>query len=71
VLARGHARSGGNAPEISGYLGNGSQFAEAIVKYSNGYADQMEKDFEKFREACRSRRLTAKTEAEFAADFNV
>jgi hypothetical protein len=31
----------------------------------------MEKDFEKFREACRSRRLTAKTEAEFAADFNV
>ena len=71
VLARGHARSGGNAPEISGYLGGGGQFAEAIVKYSNGYADQMEKDFEKFREACRSRRLTAKTEAEFAADFNV
>ncbi len=71
VLARAHARAGGYAPEISGYLGNGRQFAEAIVKYANNYADQAEKDFEKFRGACRSKRLMARSEADFAADFKL
>jgi uncharacterized protein (DUF2252 family) len=71
ALARAHARAGGFAAEISGYLGSGEQFSEALVKYSNQYADQIEDDFEKFRSACRSGRLIAQTEEDFDADISV
>ncbi len=71
VLARGHARAGGLAPEISGYLGDSGAFADAMVRYSGDYADQVERDFEKFRDACRRKKLIARTEQEFAADFSV
>lgn len=71
ILARAHARAGGMAPQISGYLGSGSQFAEAMVDYANNYADQVELDFDTFRVACRTGRLTARTEADYAADFSV
>lgn len=71
ILARSHARAGGLAPEISGYLGNGGQFAEAMVGYANNYADQVERDFEVFRTACRQGRLIAQTEADLAADLSM
>lgn len=71
ILARAHARAGGRAPEISGYLGKSGQFAEAIVKYTRGYADQVERDFEAFRGACRKGRLIAQSEADFGADISV
>jgi uncharacterized protein (DUF2252 family) len=71
VLARGHARAGGSAPEISAYLGNGEQFSEALVNYANGYADQVQRDFDVFRSACRTGRLRAQTEADFSADIGL
>ncbi len=71
VLARAHAKAGGLAPEISGYLGKGDSFANAIGRYSMLYADQVESDFEKFAKACRSGRLQAQTEADFAQDLRV
>jgi len=69
TLARAHARAGGTAAEISGYLGKGDRFAEAIVRYANAYADQVERDFEAFRKACQGGRLRARTDQDFAADI--
>ncbi|NML34222.1 DUF2252 domain-containing protein [Paraburkholderia antibiotica] len=69
VLARAHAKAGGVATEVDGYLGNGDQMIEALVLYSRAYADQVEKDYEVFRNACRSGRLDARTDADMAADF--
>ena len=71
VLARAHARAGGLAPQISGYLGRGGQFAETIVLYSKRYADQVQRDFDLFRTACRKGRLIAQTEADFGADMSL
>jgi len=69
VLARAHAKAGGLATEVASYLGNGDQMAESLVLYSRAYADQIEKDYEVFREACRSGRLDARTDSDMAADF--
>ncbi|KWR89761.1 DUF2252 domain-containing protein [Cupriavidus sp. IDO] len=71
VLARGHAKAGGLAAEITGYLGRSDRMAETMVAYSNAYADQVEKDYERFVAACRSGRLEARTDADMAADFRV
>jgi uncharacterized protein (DUF2252 family) len=48
LLARGHARSG-DPYVISGYLGNGGGFAEALSKFGSLYADQTEKDWQALR----------------------
>ena len=69
ALARAHAKSGGHAPEISGYLGNSDRMAEVLVRYGRGYADRVEKDYEQFRAACRDGKLEARTDADMAADF--
>lgn len=69
ALARAHAKSGGRAPEISGYLGNSERMAEVLVRYGRSYADQVEKDYERFRAACREGRLEARSDADMAADF--
>jgi len=45
LLARGHARSG-DPVALSGYLGAGDGFAEALGKFGCIYADQTEKDWE-------------------------
>ncbi|MDR3792794.1 MAG: DUF2252 domain-containing protein [Terracidiphilus sp.] len=45
LLARGHARSG-DPIALSGYLGSGDGFAEAVAKFGCLYADQTEKDWE-------------------------
>ncbi len=48
LLARGHARSG-DPVVLSGYIGSGSGFAEAIGTFSALYADQTEKDWEELK----------------------
>ncbi|MGA3162136.1 MAG: DUF2252 domain-containing protein [Terracidiphilus sp.] len=48
LLARGHARSGD--PQIlSGYIGSGDGFAEALAKFGAAYADQTEKDWQELK----------------------
>ncbi|SAK60806.1 hypothetical protein AWB80_02614 [Caballeronia pedi] len=69
ALARAHAKSGGLALEISGYIGNSDRMAEALVRYGRAYADQVEKDYELFRTACRDGKLLARSDADMAADF--
>lgn len=71
VLARAHAKAGGTAAEISGYLGNSDRMAESMIAYSNAYADQVERDYDVFVKACRSGRLEARTDVDMAADFRV
>jgi uncharacterized protein (DUF2252 family) len=71
VLARAHAKAGGCAPAISGYLGKGTQMADALVRYASSYADQVAEDYELFRTECREGRLEARTDADMAADFSV
>lgn len=69
ALAQTHAKPGGHAPEVSGYLGNSDRMAQVLVRYGRGYADQVEKDYEQFRAACRGGRLEARTDAGMAAEF--
>jgi len=71
VLARAHARSGGMAVEIASYLGSNDSVATALVKYARAYANQVDKDFDSFSKACRSGKLQARTEVDFARDFSV
>ena len=56
TLARAHARSGDRIA-ISAYLGTGDRFDRAIRDFSTSYADQVELDYELFREAGESGRL--------------
>jgi uncharacterized protein (DUF2252 family) len=71
ALARGHAKAGGLAKEISDYIGTSDRLADALVKYSETYANQVERDYEHFVRACRSGRLEARTDLDMAADFRV
>jgi uncharacterized protein (DUF2252 family) len=50
TLARAHARSGEPAA-ISGYLGTGDVFDNAIAAFAVAYADQAESDYETFQKA--------------------
>jgi hypothetical protein len=45
--------------------------ADVMVGYANGYADQVERDYDQFVASCRSGRLEARTDADMAADFRV
>ncbi len=58
TLARAHARSG-DPIAITSYLGKGDAFDEAIVDFSERYADQNERDFDAFTDAVRTGRLEA------------
>jgi uncharacterized protein (DUF2252 family) len=60
TLARAHAKSG-KAAEISGYLGSGNNFDDAIADYSVSYADRVEKDYEAFRKAAHAGRFPTET----------
>ncbi len=71
ALARSHARAGGMAAEISGYLGKSDSMAAALGKYAMAYAAQVDIDYDAFSKACRSGRLQARTEADYAADFSL
>jgi uncharacterized protein (DUF2252 family) len=50
LLARGHARSG-DPLTLSGYMGTGDGFAQAMSKFGSLYADQTEKDLEELRKS--------------------
>lgn len=56
TLAHAHARSGEPA-RISGYLGGGDKFDEAIADFSHDYADQTERDYEVLLQAVRAGNL--------------
>jgi uncharacterized protein (DUF2252 family) len=53
LLARGHARSG-DPLVISGYLGSGDGFAQALGKFGSLYADQTEKDWNELRRSSKT-----------------
>lgn len=60
TLARAHAKAG-DAATITGYLGASSRFDEAIAEYAFAYADQVEKDYRRFKEAIRAGRFPIET----------
>ncbi len=62
ALARAHARSG-DAAAISGYLGTGDTFDEAVTRFAADYATQTLHDHAALVEAVRAGRVTAATEA--------
>jgi uncharacterized protein (DUF2252 family) len=57
-LARAHARTGDSA-RISGYLGSGTVFDEAIGDFAVAYANQVELDYQLLVEAVNSGRIQA------------
>lgn len=61
ALARAHARSGDPAI-ISGYIGKGGVFAEAISRFAAAYSEQNLQDYELLREAVRDGRIEIVTE---------
>ncbi|HEY6610936.1 MAG TPA: DUF2252 domain-containing protein [Pseudomonas sp.] len=63
VLARAHAKSG-DAATISGYLGKGDTFDEALGDFALAYADQTEQDHAVLVEAVNSGRLQVLVEEE-------
>jgi uncharacterized protein (DUF2252 family) len=56
TLARAHARAG-DPVMVSGYIGNGSAFEEAITEFATAYADQTEKDWNSFLAAIKAGRI--------------
>lgn len=60
-LARAHAKSG-NGSTISGYLGRGERFDQAIGTFALADADQTEKDHQALVQAAQSGRIEALTE---------
>jgi uncharacterized protein (DUF2252 family) len=60
TLARAHARWGDRIA-VAAYLGKGDSFDRAIADFSARYADQNERDYERFAGAVKSGRLVAQT----------
>jgi uncharacterized protein (DUF2252 family) len=58
TLARAHARSG-DPIAIAACLGDGDEFDKSITGFSQRYADQNERDYQRFADAVRSGRLEA------------
>lgn len=58
TLAHAHARSG-DPIEISGYIGSGEVFSDALTKFALAYADQNEKDYKQFKKAIDSGRISS------------
>ena len=63
TLAHAHARSGDSA-KLSGYLGKGDAFDNAIADFSVAYADQSERDHESLMKAVRAGQLEVFVEEE-------
>lgn len=59
ALARGHARSSGNAVEIAAYLGASDRFDQAIASFAEAYANQTERDYKALLSAIKSGRIVA------------
>jgi hypothetical protein len=62
ALARAHARSG-DAAMISGYMGSGQTFDDAIGEFAVEYSDQNRKDYRAFLQAIREKRIEAVLES--------
>jgi uncharacterized protein (DUF2252 family) len=62
ALARAHARSG-DAAMISGYIGSGQTFDDAIGEFAVEYADQARDDHRAFVRAIREKRIEAIVES--------
>lgn len=60
-LARAHARTA-NAACISGYIGKGDSFCEAVTDFAVAYADQTERDYQALKNAVKSGRIEAEKE---------
>jgi uncharacterized protein (DUF2252 family) len=60
TLARAHARTGDRIA-IASYLGAGGVFDQAIVEFSEAYADQNERDYHALVEAVKSGRVQAES----------
>jgi uncharacterized protein (DUF2252 family) len=60
TLARAHARTGDRI-SIASYLGSGGVFDQAIVDFSEAYADQNERDYDALLEAVKSGRVQAES----------
>ena len=58
ALARAHARSG-DAAVMSGYMGSGQTFDDAIGEFAVEYADQNRHDYREFMRAIREKRIEA------------
>ncbi|HVY76269.1 MAG TPA: DUF2252 domain-containing protein [Puia sp.] len=61
ALAKSHAKAG-MSPEITGYIGTSSAFAEAITSFAVQYANQTESDFRLLRAAEKSNRIPVDNE---------
>jgi uncharacterized protein (DUF2252 family) len=59
TLAHSHARSG-DPFQISGYIGSGDVFSEALTEFAYAYADQNQRDYEAFTAAIASGMIEAK-----------
>lgn len=59
-LARAHARTG-DCAWISGYLGKGTVFDEAVADFAIAYADQTEQDYQLLVEAVNNGQVVAQT----------
>jgi uncharacterized protein (DUF2252 family) len=60
ALARAHAKAG-DATMIAGYLGTSDSFDVAIRDYALAYADQVEKDYDTFKQAVHKGRFPVET----------
>jgi uncharacterized protein (DUF2252 family) len=60
TLARAHARSGDRIA-IAAYLGGGSSFERALVRFSQAYAEQNRRDYDALAAAVASGRVLAQT----------
>jgi hypothetical protein len=58
VLAKAHARSG-DAVAIASYLQIGKAFDQALEDFAVGYADQSERDYQRFLQAIKEHRMEA------------
>jgi uncharacterized protein (DUF2252 family) len=61
TLARAHARSGEPAL-ISGYLGKADTFDQAIASFAIAYADQVERDHERFKKRVQEGTIEARSD---------
>jgi uncharacterized protein (DUF2252 family) len=61
TLARAHARSG-DAARISGYMGSGETFDQAIAEFALAYAEQVKRDWRAFVEAIKAGVIEAREE---------
>ncbi len=61
TLGRAHARAG-DAAVISGYLGEGSGFDDAVAAWALAYAEQNRRDFSRFRQAIADGEIAAERE---------